>query len=213
MATTSGDELAIHQYISGTVRTRVAEQDVELELTTNYPADGEVGIRVAAGAGAWTLALRVPAWCEGASVTVNGEAVEAAVDAGRLLLARTWADGDVVTLSLPIPARFSWPDPRIDAVRGQVAVERGPLVHCLESVDFGADVEDAVLDVDAGLTVEDGQVLATLARRTIEEKAWAYASDPAPGVQVSDPRRVPLVPYREWGNRGAGTMRVFVPTA
>jgi len=212
VATRSGDELAIHQYMSGTVRATVGEQEVELELTTNYPADGEVGIRVAAGAGEWTLALRVPAWCEGATVQINRESVNASASAGKLLLSRTWADGDVVTLSLPMPARFSWPDPRIDAVRGQVAVERGPLVHCLESADFGADVESAVIDVDAGLAVEDGQVFAALARRTVEEKAWAYASDPAAGVQVSAPRRVRLLPYREWGNRGAGTMRVFVPT-
>lgn len=211
VATTSGDELAIHQYVSGTVRATVAEREVELELTTEYPVHGEVGIRVAAGAGEWTLALRVPAWCEGASVTVNGEAVDASVSAGKLLLSRTWAVGDAVALSLPIPARFSWPDPRIDAVRGQVAVERGPLVHCLESADFGADVEDAVIDVDAGLAVEDGEVFASLARRTVEEKGRAYASDPAAGAQVGPSRRVRLQPYREWGNRGAGTMRVFMP--
>ena len=181
-------------------------------MTTEYPADGEVGIRVAAGAGQWTLALRVPAWCEGASVQVNGESADNSVHAGKLLLSRGWADGDVVTLSLPIPARFSWPDPRIDAVRGQVAVERGPLVHCLESADFGADVEGAVIDVTAGLEVTDGDVLATIAQRTVEEKAWAYTSAPASGTSLGTPRRVRLQPYREWGNRGAGTMRVFLPT-
>src|SRR5699024_12037531 len=65
---------------------------------------------------------------------------------GRFRISRRWAEGDVVTLSLPMPARFTWPDPRIDAVRGQVAVERGPLVYCLESADFGEDVESAVID-------------------------------------------------------------------
>ena len=211
VATTSGDELALHQYVTGTVRAAVAERDVELEMITRYPADGEVGIRVVAGTGQWTLALRVPAWCEGTSVQVNGKSVDASVRGGKLQLSRIWADGDTVTLSLPMPARFSWPDPRIDAVRGQVAVERGPLVHCLESADFGADVEDAVIDVDAGLAVEGGDVLASLARRAVEEKGWAYASDPAAGAQVGPSRRVRLQPYREWGNRGAGTMRVFMP--
>src|SRR5699024_7711679 len=129
-----------HQYVTGTVRAAVAERDVELKRTTEYPADGEGGIRVAAGAGQWTLALRVPAWCEAASVQVNGESADASVRGGKRRLSRTGAVGDAVTLSLPMPARFSWPDPRIDAVRGQVAVERGPLVHCLESADFGADV-------------------------------------------------------------------------
>ncbi|MGO1567873.1 MAG: glycoside hydrolase family 127 protein [Brachybacterium sp.] len=210
VATVSGDELAIHQFVTGTVRATLAEREVELELTTQYPADGEVGIRVVAGAGDWTLALRAPAWCEGAAAQVNGEAVDAPVRAGKLLLSRAWADGDVVALSLPMPARFSWPDPRIDAVRGQVAVERGPLVHCLESADFGADVEEAVID-SAGLEVVDGDVVATIIRRTVEEKAWAYTSTPAAGTALEAPRKVRLQPYREWGNRGAGTMRVFLP--
>ena len=213
VATTSGDELALHQYVTGTVRAAVAERDVELEMITQYPADGEVGIRVVAGTGQWTLALRVPAWCEGASVQVNGENIDASVRGDKVQLSRIWADGDTVTLSLPMPARFSWPDPRIDAVRGQVAVERGPLVHCLESADFGADVEGAVIDVAAGLEVTDGDVLATIAQRTVEEKAWAYTSNPASGASLGTPRRVRLQPYREWGNRGAGTMRVFLPTA
>ncbi len=212
VATTSDDRLAIHQYATGAVRAEVAGVEVALEIETAYPADGEVALRVAAGAGDWTLALRVPQWCEGASARVNGEAVHASVEGGRLSIARTWAEGDVVSLSLPMPARLSWPDPRIDAVRGQVAVERGPLVHCLESADFGADVEGAVLDAAAGVGVVDGDVVATLARRTVAEKAWAYASDPAAGVELEESRTVRLQPYRDWGNRGAGTMRVFLPT-
>src|SRR5699024_7565311 len=126
---------------------------------------------------------------------------------------RRWAEGDVVTLSLLMPASFTWPDPRIAAVRGQVAVERGPLVYCLESADFGEDVESAVIDVSAGLQVEDGEVHATLARRAVTERAWAYASDPSDGVDVADAGQVRLTPYREWGNRGAGPVRVFLPTA
>src|SRR5699024_4928046 len=191
----------------------VAERDVELEMITRYPADGEVGIRVVAGTGQWTLALRVPAWCEGTSVQVNGKSVDASVRGGTLQLSRIWADGGTVTLSLPMPARFPLPDPPIGAVRGQVAVERGPLFQCLRSAAFGDDGEGAVSDVGAGLEVTDGDVLATIAQRTVEEKAWAYTSNPASGASLGTPRRVRLQPYREWGNRGAGTMRVFLPTA
>src|SRR5690625_5728355 len=112
-----------------------------------------------------------------------------------------------------MPARFTWPDPRIDAVRDQIAVERGPLVYCLESADFGEDVESAVIDVSAGLQVEDGEVHATLARRAVTERAWAYASDPSDGGDVADAGQVRLAPYREWGNRGAGAARDVLPTA
>lgn len=212
VATTSGDELAIHQYIAGTVRAEIAGRRVELQLATDYPADGEVRIRVTAGEGEWTLGLRVPAWCEECSVRVNGESLLQAADGAQVRISRTWAAGDEVTLSLAMPARFIWPDPQIDAVRGQVAIERGPLVHCLESADFGDDVEQSVIDVDAGISVEDGDVLATIGRRRTPDRAWAYSDDAVDGTGVEAVRRVRLQPYRDWGERGAGTMRVFVPT-
>ena len=213
VATVSGDELAIHQFISGTVRAELDGRDIRLEMSTDYPADGEVGILVAEGAGDWTLTVRVPSWCEGAAVEINGEAVSSEVEAGKVRLSRSWAEGDEVTLSLPMPARLTWPDPRIDAVRGQVAVERGPLVHCLESADLGFDVEDAVLDVAAGVQVVGGEVMATIARRNAEERSWAYSPAPAQVPDTEGSRQVRLQPYREWGNRGPGTMRVFLPTA
>ena len=115
------------------------------EFTTDYPADGTS--RPAATGASLTLGLR--ALVRGRAVTVNARWPRLPSRA-EPLLSRTWAAGDVVTLSLPMPARFTWPDPRIDAVRGQVAVERGPLVHCLESADLGADVEEAAVDGPLG---------------------------------------------------------------
>lgn len=212
VATVSGDELAIHQFATGAVHATVADQDVHLEMSTDYPVSGEVTIRVVAGAGDWALGLRVPSWCDGATAQVGGQPVDV-VAGGKLSIAHTWAEGDVVTLSLPMPARFTWPDPRIDAVRGQVAVERGPLVHCLESADLGADVEEAAVDVAAGVQVVDGDVVATIARYIVEESPWAYSSEPDEGVSRGDASQVRLQPYRDWGNRGAGTMRVFLPTS
>lgn len=209
----SGDELAIHQFVTGAVHATVADQDIHLELAADYPVSGEVEIRVVAGAGDWTLGLRVPSWCEGATAQVGGQPVAVATDAGKVSISRTWAGGDMVTLSLPKPARFTWPDPRIDAVRGQAAVERGPLVRCLESVGFGADVEEAVIDVAAGVQLVEGDVVATIARLSVEEQPWAYSADPYEGVSKGEPRQVRLQAYRNWGNRGAGTMRMFLPTA
>ena len=177
----AGDPPVRHRRCAGECgrhRSRVGESLPTTRPTRRSPA------RVATGAGAWTLGLRVPSWCEGAAVAVNGQMADAVTAGGKLLLSRIWAAGDVVTLSLPIPARFTWPDPRIDAVRGQVAVERGPLVHCLESADLGADVEEAVLDVAAGLQVVDGDVLAAISRRSVEEAPWAYSPTPAAGTHT-----------------------------
>ena len=94
----------------------------------------------------WTLSLRIPAWCRGASVEVDGENRAAiADDHGYVRLDRAWARGDLVRLVLPMPARLTVAHPAVDAVRGSVAIERGPLTYCLESVDQPQGVDlDAV---------------------------------------------------------------------
>src|SRR5207249_2783163 len=108
-----------------------------LEMTTRYPLDGSVELTVGRCTGTeWTLALRVPNWCRNATVEVNGTAVDAAVGPrGYLEITRIWEPGDRVTLSLPMPVRLTLPHPAVDAVRGTVAVERGPVVYCFESPD------------------------------------------------------------------------------
>jgi DUF1680 family protein len=109
--------------------------------------------------------------------------------------------GDEIRLELPMHPRWTHPDPRVDAVRGCVAVERGPLVYCLESHDQHADLADLVADPSDGLA-DDGS-----------------AEDLGGALRVSAPGRVrggsgtPLtfIPYHTWGNRGLATMRVWVP--
>ena len=97
----------------------------------------------------WTLALRIPAWCRSASVTVQGdESAESpapgATPGSYARLTRRWAPGDRVRLELPMPPRLTVADDRVDAVRGCVAIERGPLVYCVEQIDQAA-----------GVTIED----------------------------------------------------------
>lgn len=213
LATTSDRKLSIHQYATGTIRADVAGTTVELETTTTYPTEGDVQLRVVAGAGDWALGLRIPAWCTDYTVQVNDEKREVSAQDGHLSISRTWTEGDVVRLQLAMTPRFTFPDARIDAVRDQVAVERGPLVYCLESVDLGADVDTAVVDVAAGLEVEGGDITASISTRSVEETDWPYGPRAGEGEATGQFRQVRLQPYREWGNRGKGTMRVFVPVA
>jgi hypothetical protein len=132
-------------------------------------------------------------------------------------ISRVFAVGDRVVLDVPIRARFTQPDPRIDAVRGTVAVERGPLVYALESTDLGLDVSDVILPVGAAL-IDGG---ADDVRVAVRAASWpkpdglpyrsddgeTAGADPAGG----ESRTVRLVPYASWGNRGPSTMRVFLP--
>jgi DUF1680 family protein len=204
----------LHQYAPATVGAPLEGGGrVALAVRTAYPTDGEVVVEVTEAPGTeWTLGLRVPRWAESAVVAVDGEEARE-VGPGYAAVRRAFRAGDVVRLRLPVQARWSWPHPRIDALRGQVAVERGPVVLCLESVDLGADVGAALVDTREAPVERDGQILVPMTVLDLEEPAWPYGGSPEHGVAGADgePRLVPLIPYRQWANRGPSTMRVWMP--
>jgi uncharacterized protein len=215
----------LHQYMTGRYAAAVAGGEVWLEVTTDYPWDGTVTIRVAeAPAGRWELALRVPHWAEKPTLTLNGTALDTAPTDGWWVVGREWNDGDEVVLVLPLEARFTMADPRLDVARAAVAIEYGPLVYCLEAVDNpGHRLDD--LTIDTAVAPKVASVDQTLAGAATIRTAgrvrprtgalwWPYS--PA-GVPAGDKngQSVPLtaVPYYTWGNREPGAMRVWVPTA
>ncbi|MEJ5943771.1 beta-L-arabinofuranosidase domain-containing protein [Pseudokineococcus basanitobsidens] len=212
VASTDADGVQLHQYATCTVRAPLPVGEVVLAVTTDYPADGRVRVEVLASPEEpWSLSLRVPSWSAGSWVDAGGGRRE--VGPGTAVERRAFAAGDVVELELPLRARWTHADPRVDALRGQVAVERGPVVHCLESVDLGEDVGLAVVDAGRPPVEQDGQVLVPVAVRHPDEAAGAYADEPP---AVPDPpayRLVPLLPYSRRSNRGPSTLRVWMPTS
>ena len=195
VATADDDGVQLHQYAPSSVRTRLADGTVvALDVSTGYPADGRVRITVQEDA-RFTLTLRVPGWAEGALVRVlsgDGESSEPARP-GAVSVRRSYRAGDIVELELPIVPRVTSPHPMVDAVRGSVAIERGPEVLALESIDLGTDVGEAVA---AGDPIDrDGVVVLPVRSRSTGEVVEA-----------------PLVAYHDWARRGPSTMRVWIPT-
>ncbi|WP_426564661.1 glycoside hydrolase family 127 protein [Angustibacter sp. McL0619] len=230
VATTDDEGLQLHQYAPAGIRTALPDgRPIELEVQTGYPADGAVRVQVLTDAAApWTLSLRVPTWAAGArlvDIPKEGEPTSRTVRPGVASLTRAFCDGDVVELHLPMAPRYTVADSRVDAVRGCLAVERGPEVLCLESVDLaaaaasvGADADDVgMVSLDAGSPPResDGAVVVRL-RVTSPEggERWPYAerADPASDVPPAT-FDVPLVAYHDWANRGPSTMRVWLPVA
>jgi DUF1680 family protein len=172
----------------------------------------------------WELALRVPAWAEGATLAVDGEPISVGAVDGWWRVNRQWRPGSTIDLVLPLPVRFTGADPRVDAVRAAIAIERGPLVYCLEGVDhLGHRLDDVVVDPTAGAEIVDGAgvldgvVVLSLTGRLRPRRAtgwWPYAARDSSAPTGADAGRVQLtaVPYYTWGNRGAGAMRIWVPT-
>jgi uncharacterized protein len=217
LATVDADGLQIHQYAPSEIRTHLPDgRHVEVDIETAYPQSGTVRVRVKGDERRpWTLTLRVPSWATGAQVTVDGETRPVAT--GTVTVTRTFGIDDVVELELPVAPRFTRPDSRIDAVRGCVAVERGPEVLCIESLDVPElDSLDALrIDTAAALIEDSGTVVARGVVTDVAEPGWPYSE---PGIERptgGPPGRSVVVvmrPYHDWANRGPSTMRVWVPT-
>ncbi len=215
----SADRVAVSQYWPGSFTTAVGGGEVAFTVETDYPWDGTVRVRVdSAPEGEWTLALRVPGWAQDATLTVAGARAENGLADGWWTISRAWAAGDEVELGLPVVPRLTQGDPRMDAVRGCVAIERGPLVYCLEGLDQQVLLDDVVVAPDAALAEgrndELGVVTVELdgaARPTPDAGWWPYR----PAGEAPTPtqhQRLVAVPYYAWGNRGRSTMRVWLPT-
>nr|WP_243845271.1 beta-L-arabinofuranosidase domain-containing protein [Microbacterium halimionae] len=210
-ASVEGDTLALLQYSEG----RVSAGGFVLDVATRYPDDGVVTVTIeAAPEGEATLRLRVPSWAAGARIARSGASVEA-VEPGWADVRSVFAPGDVVTLHLPIEPRLTWPDPRIDAVRGSVAVERGPLVLCVESTDLpaGAAIDTVRLDVSRLPEAHGDGAQAAAVARTFADSGSAILPYGRRGANGgSTPFQLLFVPYHRWAERAPSTMRVFIPT-
>jgi len=212
-AAVEGDTVSLMQYASGELDLELPAGDrVVLRVTTGYPVDGDVAIEVlTAPDRPVTLRLRVPHWATGAVLESTG---------GPEPVAPGWVDvadvvaGRRVTLRLPVAPRFTWPDPRIDAVRGCAAVERGPVVLCLESTDLPAGVELDDVRIDAGVApVDDGDGARVQVRGLRPgDRPFPYGERPADAGTAGEAQGVRMGPYHRWAERGPSTMRVFVPT-
>ncbi|MFI1029962.1 glycoside hydrolase family 127 protein [Streptomyces sp. NPDC020951] len=232
LASSGSGGLQIHQYVTGRYTGDLDGTPVVVSAETDYPWQGTVGLTVEETPGdrPWTLSLRIPQWCGEYRVRV-GDSVydrsEAPVTDGWLRLERTWAPGDRVVLELVLEPRLTAADPRVDAVRGCVAIERGPLVYCLEGVDHpGGGLDDMVLDTTRPLAVKHrpdllGGVTTVVAaghRRDIAAAGWwPYRTADATGTADAPPADEPLeltaIPYYAWANRQDGSMRVWLPTS
>jgi hypothetical protein len=168
----SATEIRVHQYVAGTYTALVGGGQASVRVETDYPWSGRVRVVTEATPGeVWGLTVRVPHWAAGAVVQVNGERVEAQPRDGWLSVSRAWADGDELVLDLPLDVRFTRADLRVDADRSAVALERGPLVYCVEAVDHpGLRLDDVLVDATSTPLVRDapdllGRVLVAVLRR------------------------------------------------
>ena len=146
LATVSEDTVRLEQYAAARLNPQLSIGRPVIAVDTDLPWDGRVLITVEESPTAdWELGLRVPSWCIGLRPMINGEPQPRSTPDpdGYLRLRRAWSSGDTVELIMDLTPRLIAGHPMIDAVRGCVAVQRGPLVYCFEAADqtTGVDVE------------------------------------------------------------------------
>jgi DUF1680 family protein len=220
----TGNALCVNLYGASRVETTLADGGhLGVEQQTDYPWNGLVHLRVtAAGNKAVGLKLRIPDWAEGATVRVNDGPADAMPRTGTYFeISRVWRTGDTVDLDLPMRARLLEANPFVEEDVGQVAVQRGPVVYCLESPDLPAGVKLSTVRVapDLDLTARyDRNLLGGVV--VLEGQGWVRAKanwegqlyrDYRPGKLV--PFNLRLIPYCVWQNRGPSEMSVWLPLA
>ncbi len=215
---TSADALYVNLYIQGAVKTKVAGQDVKVAVTTDYPWDGVVTLQPELEHPTrFALHLRVPDWTPGVQFSVNGEASPAdpQSDHGYLVLAREWRTGDTVKLNIAMPVEAVAAHPNVTADRGLLAIQRGPLVYCLEQADNSEPLDALYFPLAAELKA---QREPDLLGGVVTISGPAYVARPADWNHrlyqaIAAPRRATFkaIPYYAWDNRQAGPMRVWLP--
>lgn len=216
------DALYINLYIGNSVEIPVGNEALRLRISGNYPWQEQVKIVIDSSSPVnHTLALRLPDWCDKPQVTLNGAPVTQDVRKGYLYISHLWQEGDTLQLTLPMPVRRIYGNPLVRHQAGQVAVQRGPLVYCLEQADNGEQLHNLQLPLDARFSTVEGKGIfarkillqAPGYKQTAEDAEnqalWHY--DRAPSSR--QPQVLTFIPWFSWANRGEGEMRIWVNEA
>ena len=189
----SDEALWVNLYMGNTASIKVGGKEVTVTQETKYPWAGAVRLTLGLKGSVKTqVRLRIPGWCKEYTLSVNGNAVEPTVEKGYAVLDGRWKDGDVIDLTLDMPVEVVEADPRVKEDVGKRAVQRGPLVYCIEEADNKTDFD--VITINPQADWETG-----------------FEADFLSGVVKITDGSTTYIPYYAWDNREPGKMKVWIP--
>ena len=207
------DGLYVNLFIGSRAEVDVKGAKVRVQQTTRYPWDSEVRLAIDPERPAtFAVNLRLPGWCSAPRLEVNGRRVSPLVNVrGYAQIEREWRPGDGLRLVLPMQA-----DPQVEADRGRIAIQRGPLIYCLEGADQSVPLRR--LRVPAHSRLEARWEPGFLGGVTVIRGSAEAALGDWPGSLYAPedrlPRRVPVswkaIPYYANANRTPCEMRVWL---
>lgn len=207
----------INLYTASRVNYNINGHDVRLTVSTEYPWDGKIHIQVENEEPCTSeIKLRIPAWCSNWRVVVNGKSSDYTINNGYCTISKEWNNNDTIDLILEMPVMRIEANPKVRENCGKIALQRGPIVYCLEQVDNGVDIQDISLANDFNYKILKGienlpsdAVILEIEGYRREQTQWSgklydnIESDKVPTI-------LRAVPYWLWGNRGFGEMNVWV---
>lgn len=214
----SNNNLLINLYTDSTADFRFSSQKVKIIQNTDYPWNKDVEICLSTKKPVrFTIGLRLPGWCRNPEININGNKInlEDITKRGFAFIDREWQEGDIINLSLPMPIEKIIAHPEVRKDAGKLALQRGPLVYCLEEEDNGNILQDIVLPVDANLEAEyvndllEGVVVIKGEAMRTKKTDWDEELY-KPFNENLEKTEIKAVPYYAWANRDCGEMLVWI---
>ncbi|MDR2497633.1 MAG: glycoside hydrolase family 127 protein [Tannerellaceae bacterium] len=220
-------DIYVNLFVSNTSDMKVQGKNVLLTQKTGYPWKGDIQIDVnPKGRQAFTLKIRIPGWLQGRvtpgdlyrytdnkelsyQIKVNGQQVESLLDNGYFAISRTWEKGDVVHIRFDMEPRTVRANHKVEADRGKISVECGPIVYCAEWPDNDFSVLSVLMNRKPEFTVERKDDLLHGINQ-IQTRAQTLFYDGA-GCLHTKEVLLTLTPYYAWAHRGSGEMAVWLP--
>ncbi len=220
-------DVYVNLFMGNTSTINVDGKQVTIEQATRYPWDGIIGINIKKNrTGRFNLRIRIPGWVRNRptpsdlyaysdnlkpeyTVKVNGKPVESELKEGYFCIDRQWKQGDQVEMHLDMRPRTVKANNRVEADRGRIAVERGPLVYCAEWPDNDFDLFGVFMNRSPKFeTVERPELLNGICQLTTDAQTLSYDDR---GRLTTTDVKLTLIPYYAWAHRGSGAMMVWLP--
>jgi uncharacterized protein len=208
----------INLYNDSTLNVEIDNTGIALRQRTDYPWDGRIKILLEPESPVkFKLHLRIPEWCKSAELILNGDVVkhQEFMANGYIVLDREWQPGAHLELNLDMPVEMIYASPKVRHDCGKAALQRGPIIYCIEEVDNGSDLNS--IEIAENMSFEtcfeddllNGVVTVSASAKKIDPTQWSGAlySNTAP---VYQPFKIKAVPYYAWGNRKFGEMLVWI---
>ncbi len=211
-----GDSLWVNMYLSGETVLQTEDGRTTVTQKTRFPFEGKIELHISSDTGhPIQLALHVPAYAEGFTVTEGEKEIPVQIKDGYAYLTGGFTCTDL-TVTFAMPARIVYANPNVRADAGKAAIVKGPLVYCLEEADNGNRLAGIYLDTAQPLeesytdSLFGGTCIIKAKGKKISETGWDGHTLYAPKPPVLEDTDLKFIPYCYWDNRGGGEMSVWV---